>query len=85
MDVPCEGRTPCAVHPLHLRPAPVHYRFVSEDREPFVDSFTQDVVGSGETWKDAFEVVAEVYGAAYGCSRDAIPWAEEGHINPGLM
>lgn len=71
--------------PLYLRPAPVHYRFVSEDREPLVDSFTEDVIGSGETWKDAFEVVAEIYGAAYGCNRDEIPWAEEGRINLGQM
>lgn len=70
---------------LYLRPAPTHYRVVSVDREPLADSFTEEVAGSGDTWRDAFEVVAAIYGVGYGCGHDDIPWAEDGTINLALL
>lgn len=70
--------------PLLLRPRPT--RFPSpRPVSPKVNSFGRRLRSTGDLWRDAFNVVAEVYGAGYGLGRDAIPFAREDRIDLTMM
>jgi hypothetical protein len=43
------------------------------------------VTATDDPWRDAFEVVAEIYGTGWGLGRDEVPFAEGGRINLSLM
>jgi schlafen family protein len=71
--------------PLYLRPRPSTFSFQAHDRPPSSDGFDESVTATDDLWRDAFEVVAEIYGAGWGLGRDDVPFAEDGRIDLALL
>lgn len=70
---------------LYLRPRPRPFPFPNDDRPPSGDRFDETVSATDDLRRDAFEVVAEIYGAGWGLGREDVPFAEDGRINLALM
>lgn len=71
--------------PLYLRARPSEFQFSSDDRPPSGDRFAEAVTATDDPSRDAFNAVAEIYGAGWGLGRDDVPFAEDERINLALM
>ncbi len=59
--------------------------FATEVQRARVADLSLELQGTGDAGRDAFELVAEVYGQGFGLGRDAVPFAKDGRIDLGLM
>lgn len=66
--------------PVRLRPQPREF-LTGSATQPLANSFRQTVTGTGDVWRDAFAVIAEIYGTGFGLGSELIPFAEDGAID----
>lgn len=53
--------------------------------EPIADNFERDVPASGDVWRDAFDVVAEIVASGWGQPSTNIPFTAEGRVDLDSM
>jgi hypothetical protein len=74
-----------------LRPTPLALQYrpgmlgSSHRATATTDAFAEEVANTDDVWRDAFEVVSEIFGAGFGLGRSHVPFAVDERIDLQLM